>query len=112
VTQSPGWNFGILRFPADSYECRAALSASAPVFDASVSDAFPSLQTLEKIAQALGVALYQIFFAGNGKPVRLPLTEVKNDDPEETKLVTAFRNLAQKDRRVVLAVAAILQSGS
>ncbi len=74
----------------------------------------PSLRTLEKLAQALEIELSQLFVGGGGElvPVRLPLNEGTREDPEELKLVRAFRNLKRRDRQVVLSVVAALERAS
>jgi len=66
------------------------------------------------LAQALEIELSQLFVGGGGEPVpvRLPLNEGRREDPEERKLVRAFRNLKRKDRQVVLSVVAALERAS
>ena len=74
----------------------------------------PSLRTLEKLAQALEIELSQLFVGGGGEPVpvRRLVNEGTREDPEELKLVRAFRNLKRKDRQVVLWVVATLERAS
>ena len=74
----------------------------------------PSLRTLEKLAQALEIELSQLLLGGGGEPVPvlLPLKERTREDPEELKLLRAFRNLRRKDRQVVLWVVAALERAS
>jgi transcriptional regulator with XRE-family HTH domain len=74
----------------------------------------PSIRTLEKLAKALGIELSQLFVAGGGEPVpvRRPLNEGTREEPEELKLVRAFRNLKRRDRQVVISVVAALERAS
>jgi transcriptional regulator with XRE-family HTH domain len=75
----------------------------------------PSIGTLEKLAQALGIEMSQLFVAGGGEPVpvHLPLKGGTREDPEELlKLVRAFRNLKRRDRQVVISVVAALERAS
>ena len=63
---------------------------------------------------ALEIELSQLFVGGGGEPVRVrrPLNEGTRENPEELKLVRAFRNLKRKDRQVVLWVVATLERAS
>jgi transcriptional regulator with XRE-family HTH domain len=71
----------------------------------------PSLRTLEKLAQALEIELSQLFVGGGGEPVpvRRRLNEGTREDPEELKLVRAFRNLKSEARQIALSVVAALE---
>jgi transcriptional regulator with XRE-family HTH domain len=71
----------------------------------------PSLRSLEKLAKALEIELSQLFVGGGGEPVpvRRPLNEGMREEPEELKLVRAFRNLDSEARQVALSVVAALE---
>lgn len=76
----------------------------------------PALETLEKLARALEVPLYQLFYedeAGSAKKPTLP--ERKNDWASQgkghrlfDKIYRAVGRMTEKDRQVLLAVAAQL----
>ncbi len=76
----------------------------------------PSIETLEKLAGALGVPLYQIFWDGEGIPAlpNLPgrMTEgqvVVGDSPEQVRFLhrmAQFFNLLTEDDRELLLTAA------
>jgi transcriptional regulator with XRE-family HTH domain len=45
----------------------------------------PSVETLEKLAHALGVPLHEIFFEGKGKPEKLKLVMTGDSAPQTNK---------------------------
>lgn len=61
----------------------------------------PSLRTLEKWARALEIETYQLFFAGNKKPVAPRVRETSSKNSEETLLLEQFRTLAAADQRLI-----------
>jgi transcriptional regulator with XRE-family HTH domain len=72
----------------------------------------PSLETLEKMARALDLELYQLFFAGKGKPA---MAVVRTDRPrnrEEGNLLGLFRQLNAGRRRLLLGLARQMASQS
>jgi transcriptional regulator with XRE-family HTH domain len=65
----------------------------------------PSLSTLEKWAEALGLEMYQIFFTGDGSPVSPRVTRTPTMDPSEERLLRRFRVLNHSDRALLLGLA-------
>jgi transcriptional regulator with XRE-family HTH domain len=76
----------------------------------------PSIGTLEKIARALGVPLYQLFYEGNELPERLKLPErvtgtkilwgsSSNDAPRLAKFRHLLGRMQQSDRRLLVFLA-------
>jgi transcriptional regulator with XRE-family HTH domain len=68
----------------------------------------PSLQTLEKWARALDVELYQLFFAGKGKPRAPRTTPAPPTRPrrsERGELVKDFDRMSKRDRKLLRALA-------
>jgi transcriptional regulator with XRE-family HTH domain len=68
----------------------------------------PSLETLEKWAKALDVELYQLFFAGEGKPevARVtPPTPSLRRGSEQAELFKVFDRISKPNRRLLLAMA-------
>jgi len=68
----------------------------------------PSLETLEKFAKALDVELYQLFFAGEGKPevARVtPTTPNPRRGSEQAELLKVFDRISKPNRRLMLAMA-------
>lgn len=64
----------------------------------------PNLETLEKLAGALEIELYQLFFEGEGKPLVASQKQARELGPEERGLVEAFKGLDNKDRKIVVAL--------
>ncbi|HEV2349101.1 MAG TPA: helix-turn-helix transcriptional regulator [Terriglobia bacterium] len=64
----------------------------------------PNLETLEKLAGAHEVALYQLFFEGEGKPQGAPQKAPAPLDPEARSLVATLTALDKRDRKFVLAM--------
>jgi transcriptional regulator with XRE-family HTH domain len=72
----------------------------------------PSLETLEKLAVAFGVPLYQIFYMGEGEPPtphltpRKTLQELTEEEKEEARFLSKLKKvcsqLADSDRQVLL----------
>ena len=68
----------------------------------------PSLATLEKWAKALDLELYQLFFAGEGKPEAPQAAPTMPKPPpgsEGAALLKAFSRMSKPNRRLLLAVA-------
>lgn len=78
----------------------------------------PALETLEKFARALEVPLYQLFYEDDaGSAVKPALLERKNDWASQgkghrlfDKMHRAVSRMTEKDRQVLLAVAAQLKN--
>jgi transcriptional regulator with XRE-family HTH domain len=64
----------------------------------------PTLPTLERWAGALGVELYQLFFAGT-VPEAPEVAEAGRLRRQEKNLVELFKRIGEADRRVLLSVA-------
>ncbi|HLY61311.1 MAG TPA: helix-turn-helix transcriptional regulator [Terriglobia bacterium] len=64
----------------------------------------PSLETLEKLAGAHEIALYQLFFEDEGKPLPVGPGGAGKLGPEERGLFEAFKNLGKRDRKFVVAM--------
>jgi transcriptional regulator with XRE-family HTH domain len=65
----------------------------------------PSLETLEKLAKAFELELYQLFYSGSGTPIA---PEVPGQDSlarDERKLVEMFRQMSASDKELVLVLA-------
>ncbi len=65
----------------------------------------PSLETLERLAKALGIELYQIFFAGKGEPVPVSAVSTEGISRKERELLKFFRGVKESDRPLVIRVA-------
>lgn len=64
----------------------------------------PNLETLEKLAGAHDIKLYQLFFEGEGQPQLARHKDAGKLDLEERGLFDAFKNLDKKDRKFVVAM--------
>jgi transcriptional regulator with XRE-family HTH domain len=62
----------------------------------------PSVETLERVAKALDLELYQIFYSGNGDP-KAPET-FKEDPPTvaEKNLLQTYRRMKPHDQKLLL----------
>ncbi len=68
----------------------------------------PNVETLEKWAKALDVELYQLFFAGEGKPevARVtPTTPSLRRGSEQAELFKVFDRISKPNRSLLLAMA-------
>ena len=65
----------------------------------------PSLETLQRLAKALEVDVYQLFFEGEGKPEPIPLGAREALDKREWELVGLFRQVNEADRQLMLHIA-------
>jgi transcriptional regulator with XRE-family HTH domain len=67
----------------------------------------PALDTLERIAKALDLELYQLFYSGSGKPVAPEATAPAQDSVtrDEKKLLQMFRRLSAPNKELVLGLA-------
>jgi len=72
----------------------------------------PNLETLEKLAGALDVKLYQLFFEGEGKPQPAGPRDAGKLGPEERGLFENFNNLDKKDRKFVVAMVRKMAKGN
>ena len=64
----------------------------------------PSLETLQRLAKALEVDVYQLFFKGEGKPEPVPLGAREALDGRERELVALFRQVDEAGRQFMLDV--------
>jgi transcriptional regulator with XRE-family HTH domain len=64
----------------------------------------PSLETLERLAKALEIETYQLFFEGDKEPETVPVATGAAPSSREGKLVETFRKLSQRDQELVLAM--------
>lgn len=58
----------------------------------------PSLETLERLAAALEIEMYQLFFEGGGKPVAPDLDTQVDLATNERHLLEAYRRLSARDK--------------
>jgi transcriptional regulator with XRE-family HTH domain len=65
----------------------------------------PTLSTLERLAKALEVDLYQFFFVGNGKPEPLKPPQNVPAGAQERSLLELLRHMAPEDRSLLLSLA-------
>jgi transcriptional regulator with XRE-family HTH domain len=65
----------------------------------------PTLETLEKLAKAFDLELYQLFYAGDGKPVAPGVREVSPLNSPEESLLKRFRALRGADQQLILGLA-------
>jgi transcriptional regulator with XRE-family HTH domain len=80
----------------------------------------PALETLEKFARALEVPLYQLFYENQESPATKPRFAVaKNDWASHgkglrffAKMCRALSRISEKDRQILLAVAAQFKNGN
>jgi transcriptional regulator with XRE-family HTH domain len=64
----------------------------------------PSLETLERLATALNIKVYQLFFEGEGKPEPAPVGAREGLDKREGELIGLFRQANEADRRLMLDI--------
>ncbi len=64
----------------------------------------PSFETFERLAKALGIKTYQIFFEGDKEAEAVPVATGAAPSSREGKLVETFRKLSQRDQELVLAM--------
>jgi transcriptional regulator with XRE-family HTH domain len=67
----------------------------------------PELRTLEKWAKALDLKLYQLFFAGEGKPVAPKTAEPSRRNTREGALLDLFQRMPEKDKSLFLGLARV-----
>jgi transcriptional regulator with XRE-family HTH domain len=80
----------------------------------------PSLETLEKMSRALEVPLYQLFYIDEESPATKPRFSVRKKDWASqgkglrifAKICSALSRMSEKDRQIVLAVAAQFKNGN
>ncbi len=70
----------------------------------------PSLETIERLAKALGIEMYQMFFEGKGEPVPVSAGSGEAIDRKERELLKYFREVKERDRPLVIHVARDLSS--
>jgi transcriptional regulator with XRE-family HTH domain len=64
----------------------------------------PSIETLEKMAKAFGIEMYQLFFEGENQPKAIPVESRAAPDTREQKLIQTFRNLNKRNQELVVAM--------
>jgi transcriptional regulator with XRE-family HTH domain len=80
----------------------------------------PALEALEKIARGLEVSLYQLFYENEETPATKPSFSIRKKDWASqgkglqffAKLSRTLSRMSEKDRQVLLAVAAQLKNGN
>jgi len=65
----------------------------------------PSVETLERVATALGLELYQIFFAGSGKPAAPQSVKEISPNVAERNLLETYRRMKPSDQKLLLDLA-------
>ena len=65
----------------------------------------PNLETLEKLAKALGIELYQLFSEGDGKPSPAPVGSEQLYYLGEKDLVRVYFSVSPADRTLLLLIA-------
>ncbi len=65
----------------------------------------PSLETLERLAKALGIEIYQVFFEGKGAPVPISVANTEGSNRKERELLKYFRGIKESDKSLVIHVA-------
>jgi transcriptional regulator with XRE-family HTH domain len=78
----------------------------------------PALETLEKIVRALDVSLYQFFYVNEENPATKPHSSDRRKDWASqgkghrvfSKICRAVSNISDKDRQIILSMAAQLRS--
>ena len=65
----------------------------------------PSLGTLEKIAEALDLELYQIFYSGEPKRLARQASRQGSLKTQERDLLEVFRRLSPPDKKLLLGLA-------
>jgi len=65
----------------------------------------PSLETLQRLAKALEVEVYQLFFEGEGKPEPVPVGAREALDRREGELLGFFRRADEADKQLLLDIA-------
>jgi len=65
----------------------------------------PSIPVLERWAKALGVELYQVFFAGCGRPDAPIVPVAISYGPQERNLLGLFTYLSAEDRALLISLA-------
>jgi len=80
----------------------------------------PSLETLEKFARALEVPLYQLFYENEDTPdTKLRLSVIEEDWASQgkglrifTKICRTLGRMSERDRKILLTVAAQFKNGN
>jgi transcriptional regulator with XRE-family HTH domain len=72
----------------------------------------PSLETLERLAKALEIETYQLFFVGDKEPEALPVKTGAAASSREGKLIEAFSKLKQRDQDLILGMSRKLAKSS
>lgn len=65
----------------------------------------PSLETLQRLANALEVEVYQLFYEEEGEPEPVAPGLMEIPDRVDRKLLLLLRQVNEADRKLVLAVA-------
>jgi transcriptional regulator with XRE-family HTH domain len=65
----------------------------------------PSIETLERMARALDMELYQIFYSGGGKPKAPAAARENPPNVAERNLLQVFRRMKSPDQKLLLDLA-------
>ncbi|HUY13854.1 MAG TPA: helix-turn-helix transcriptional regulator [Terriglobia bacterium] len=71
----------------------------------------PTLQTLEKFAESMGMEAYQILYPDSGHPHKPPVNSHPPISESARKLVKLFDGMSRNDRKLLLTLAAKLAKG-
>jgi transcriptional regulator with XRE-family HTH domain len=64
----------------------------------------PSLETFERLAKALGIETYQLFFEGDKEPEVVPVESIAGPRSREGRLIETFRKLNPADQELIVAM--------
>jgi transcriptional regulator with XRE-family HTH domain len=65
----------------------------------------PNLETLERMAKALDIEFYQLFYEGDGKPEAIPTNQGGPLGKGEEALLQNYHKLKKEDRTLILQLA-------
>lgn len=68
----------------------------------------PSLSTLERFANALGMEPYQVLFCGDGKPAEAKTQKQDALSEPRKKLVRTFNGMSNLDRKLLPSIASMM----
>ncbi|MGE5327572.1 MAG: helix-turn-helix domain-containing protein [Deltaproteobacteria bacterium] len=72
----------------------------------------PSLETLDRLANALGVEFYQIFYTGSAEPRPPKIVKEVPANPAERDLLDSYRRMNSSDQKLLLGLARYAARGS
>jgi transcriptional regulator with XRE-family HTH domain len=71
----------------------------------------PTLQTLEKFAEAMGIEAYQILFNDPGRPSKPARSSPPSLPESAKKLMKFYESMSSKDRKLLVTLASKLAKG-